>query len=87
MKGVNKKQFKNPMAHYEQVLSTKENFRACNQGIRAKDQSMVTYKQYKKALTYFYPKRKVLEDECSTIPLELQKFYFTSFIHFDLYFI
>ena len=58
MKGVNKGQFKNPMPHYEYVLSTKQNFRACNQGIRAKDESMVTYKQYKNALTYFYPKRK-----------------------------
>ena len=45
MKGVNKKQFKNPMPHYEHVLSTKENFRACNSGIQAKDQSMATYKQ------------------------------------------
>ena len=71
MKGVNKKQFKNPMPHYEHVLNTKENFRPCNQGIQAKDQSMATYKQWKNALTYFYPKRKVLEDGCSTIPLEL----------------
>ena len=71
MKGVNKKQFKNPIPHYEHVLNTKENFRACNSGIRAKDQSMATYKQYKNALTYFYPKRIVLEDGCSTIPLEL----------------
>ena len=39
------------MPHYEHVLNTKENFRACNQGIRAKDQSMATYKQYKNALT------------------------------------
>ena len=51
MKGVNKKQFKNPMPHYEHVLNTKENFRVCNQGIRAKDQSMATCKQYKNALT------------------------------------
>ena len=62
MKGVNKGQFKNPMPHYERVLNTKENFRACNSGIRTKDQSMVTYRQYKNALTYFYPKRKVSED-------------------------
>ena len=73
MKGVNKKQFKNPVAHYKHVLSTNENFRACNSGIRAKDQSMATYKQHKNVLTYFYSKRKVLEDGCSTIPLELQK--------------
>ena len=71
MKGVNKKQFKNPVPHYEHVMNTKENFRACNQGIQAKDQSMTTYKQYKNALTYHYPKRIVLEDGYSTIPLEL----------------
>ena len=71
MKGVNKGQFKNPMSHYEHVLTTKQTFRACNSGIRAKDQSMVTYKQNKNALTYFYPKRKVMKDGCSTVPLDI----------------
>ena len=33
MKRVNKGQLKNPMMHYEHVLNTKENFRACNSGI------------------------------------------------------
>ena len=59
LKGVNKGQFKNPMPHYEQVLTSMENFRACNFGIRT---SLVTFKQYKNALTYFYLKRKVLDD-------------------------
>ena len=49
MKGVNKGQFKNPIPHYK-------NFRGCNQGIHAKDESMVMYKHDKNALTYFYPK-------------------------------
>ena len=40
MKGVNKGQFKNPMAHDEHVLNTKQNFRACNSGIHSKDQTM-----------------------------------------------
>ena len=71
MKGVNKGQFKNPMPHYEHVLTTKQNFRACNSGIQAKDQSMVTYKQNKNALTYFYPKRKVMKDRRSTVPLDI----------------
>ena len=71
MKEVNKKQFKNPMPHYEHVLNTKENVHTCNSGIQAKDQSMATYKQWKNALTYFYPKHIVLEDGCSTMPLEL----------------
>ena len=71
MKGVNKGQFKNPMSHYEHVLTTKENLIACNSGIRSKDQSMVTYKQNKNALTYFYPKRKVMKDGCLTVPLDI----------------
>ena len=71
MKGVNKGQFKNPVPHYEHVLNTKENFRACNSGMRSKDQTMATYKLYKNALTYFYPKRKVLEDGRSTVPLDI----------------
>ena len=69
MKGVNKGQFKNPMSHYEQVLISMENFRACNSGIRSKDQTMATYKQ--NGLTYFYPKRKVLEDGRSTVTLDI----------------
>ena len=71
MKGVNKDQFKNPMPQYKQVLTSMENFRACNSGICAKDQSMVTNKQYKNALSYFYPKRKVLDDRRSTVPLDI----------------
>ena len=71
MKGVNKKQFKNPMPHFQHVLNTKENFRACNQGICTKDQSMATYTQWKNALTYFYPNRKVLTDRRTTVPLDI----------------
>ena len=71
MKGVNKGQFKNPMPHCEHVLTIKQHFRAWNQGTRSKDESMVTYKQYKNALTYFYPKRKVLTDGCTTVPLDI----------------
>ena len=71
MKCVNKGQFKNPMEHYDHVLTSKESFRACNSGIRAKDQSMVTYKQWTNALTYFYPKRNILSDGRSTSPLDI----------------
>ena len=71
MKVVNKGQFKNPVAHYGHVLTTKQNFRTCNQGIHAKDQSMVTYKQYTITLTYFYSKRKVLADGRTTLPLDI----------------
>ena len=62
MKSVNKGQSKNPMPHHKHVLTAKKNFRACNQSIPAKEQGVVTYKQYNNALTYFYPKQKVLAD-------------------------
>ena len=71
MKGVNKAQLKKPMPHYQPVLTTQQNFRASNQGIHAKDESMVTYKQNKNVLTYFYPKRKVLADGRTTVPLDI----------------
>ena len=71
MKSVKKEQFKNPVTHYEHVLTSMEDFRACNSGIRSKDQTMVTYKQYKNALTYFYPKRKVLMDGHFAVPLNI----------------
>ena len=71
MKGFNKVQFKNPITHYEQVLTSMENFTASNSGICSKDQMMAAYKQYKNALTYFYPKRKVLVDGRLTAPLAI----------------
>ena len=71
MKGVNKGQFKNPMSHYEHILTSMENFGACNSGIRSKDQTIAVYKQYKNALIYFYPKRKVSEDGRSTVLLDI----------------
>ena len=62
---------KKPMPCYKHVFTTKQNFRARNQGICAKDESLVMYKQYKNALTCFYPKRKVLADRCMTVPLDI----------------
>ena len=35
------------------------------------DNKMCTYVQVEKAFSYFYPKRKVLEDGVSTIPLDI----------------
>ena len=48
MKGVNKGQFKNPMSHYEHVLTLMENFGACNSRIRARsdDGDIQTVQEY-----------------------------------------
>ena len=42
-----------------------------NRGFRVRDSSVMTYIQERAALTYFYPKRKVLEDGLTTAPLDL----------------
>ena len=71
MKGVNKKQFDNPMSHYTDTLTSKTSFKATNTGIRRKGLDMTTYNQRKNALTFFYPQRKVLEDGRSIVPLDI----------------
>ena len=77
MIGANKGKFENPMTHYEQVLTSVENFRACNSGICSNDQMMAMYKQYKNALTFFYPKHKVLKDGHSAVPLNIWYFVYS----------
>ena len=52
-------------------LLLKRTFPACNEGIRAKDQTMAMCRQWKNVLIYFYPKRKVLQDGHSAIPLDI----------------
>ena len=58
MKGVNKGHLKNPMPYYKHVLTMKQNFRASNQGVCTKDESMVTYKQYKECSDLVVPEMK-----------------------------
>ena len=40
-----------------------------NKGFRVVDNSMITYVQQKKGLSYYYYKRQVLEDGVTTVPL------------------
>ena len=70
-KGVQKCNPMTPNA-YRCVLHSKNNHYAINRGMRLSHQKqMHTYRQNKKALSYLYVKRKVLEDGVSTVPLDL----------------
>ena len=51
------------------VLTNRRNGGGINRGFRVHDSSVMTYIQERAALTYFYGKRKVLEDGLSTAPL------------------
>ena len=53
------------------VLTNRRSGSGVNRGFRVHNSSMMTYVQERAALTYFYPKRKVLEDGLTTAPLDL----------------
>ena len=56
---------------YLDVILSKRSGSGVNRGFRVLDNKMCTYVQVKNAFSYFYPKRKVLEDGVSTIPLDI----------------
>ena len=70
-KGLNKRQNNIKKEDFLQVLKTRIPGKGVNRGFRTLGTSMVTYIQQKDALTYFYPKRKVLADGVSTEPLDI----------------
>ena len=54
---------------YLQVLLSKQNGAGVNRGFRVVNNTMYTYTQVRDAFSNFYPKRKVLEDGVSTLPI------------------
>ncbi len=70
-KGVNKRSNEINKDKYINVLLTKENGSGTNKGFRVMNNSMYTYTQVRDAFSYFYPKRKVLDDGVSTLPLDI----------------
>ena len=53
------------------MLLSKRSRSGVNRSFRVLNNTMCTYVQVKNAFSYFYPKRKVLEDGVSTIPLDI----------------
>ena len=72
-KGVNKRSNKDIINQelFLRVLETKQSASGVNKGFRVKDNSVYTYTQTRTGFTFFYPKRKVLEDHVTTIPLDI----------------
>ena len=71
-KGVNKKTNDINKEKYLNVLLTKQSSAGLNKGFRVVNNSMYTYEQVRDGFSYFYPKRKVLEDKVTTMPLYIQ---------------
>ena len=70
-KGLNKRQNTIDKDAFLSVLTNRRSGSGVNRGFRVRDSSVMTYIQERAALTYFYPKRKVLEDGLTTAPLDL----------------
>lgn len=70
-KGINKNTNDITIESFKNVLHTKENTTATNRGFRMVNNRIMSYLQEKKRVTYFYDKRKVLEDGISTEPLDI----------------
>ena len=70
-KGVNKKTNEINKEKYLNVLLTKQNSGGVNRGFRVVNNAMYAYAQVRDAFLYFYPKRKVLQDGVSTLPLDI----------------
>ena len=70
-KGANKNRVINPLETYREVLETKEDRHVTNHGFRVIGNDMLTYLQKKKAFSYFYCKREVMDDGFSTKPLDI----------------
>ena len=70
-KGLNQRQNDIDKDAFLAVLTNRRSGSGVNRGFRVRDSSVMTYVQERAALTYFYPKRKVLADGLSTAPLDL----------------
>ncbi|XP_072016392.1 uncharacterized protein [Amphiura filiformis] len=70
-KGANKRNNQIDKEKYLRVLKERKPDSATNRGFRVKDNRVHTYEQVRSAFSYFYPKRKVLEDGITTTYLDI----------------
>jgi hypothetical protein len=70
-KGINKDQNQISKNRFHNVLFNDAKDMCMNKGFRVVNNEMVTYIQQKKGLSYYYDKRRVLEDGVSTAPLDI----------------
>ena len=70
-KGISKRNNDITKEKYLKVLQTKKADEGVNKGFRIVNNRVLTYSQFRGGFSYFYPKRKVLSDGISTIPLDI----------------
>ena len=70
-KGISKKHNELDQKTFLEVLTTKQSAGGVNIGFRVHDNTVYTYRQQLHALSYLYPKRVVLSDGITTVPLSI----------------
>ncbi len=70
-KGVSKRLVKDPLKIFKGVLRTGKAAAGRNKGFRVRNNGIYTYEQTRCGFSYFYCKRRVLDDGIHTVPLDL----------------
>ena len=70
-KGISKRSVKAPMTSFRQVLKMHKAQSARNRGFRVRHNHIYTYTQERRGFSYFYCKRKVMDDGIHTEPLDI----------------
>ena len=70
-KGVSKRAVKALMTKFRHILKSHEAQSGQTRGFRVRNDSIYTYTQKRRGFSYFYCKRKVLEDGIHTEPLDI----------------
>jgi hypothetical protein len=71
-KGVSKRLVKDPLDIFKRVLSTGKPASGENKGFRVRNNGIYSYNQSRCGFSYFYCKRRVLEDGIHTVPLNIE---------------
>jgi len=70
-KGVSKRRIKNPLNIFKSVLRTGKPASGHNKGFRVRNNGIYSYNQTRCGFSYFYCKRRVLNDGIHTVPLDI----------------
>ena len=71
-KGITKRRVQAPITTFRHVLNTQRVGQGTLKGFRTRNNDIATYQQRRNGFSYFYCKRRVLDDEISTVPLDLE---------------
>lgn len=70
-KGISKRYVEDPIKTFKEVLDQQKPQSGTNKGFRARENGIFSYQQTRCGFSYFYGKRRVLDDGIHTVPLDV----------------